>query len=91
MRICGENVARFKKLSVQHENGQGFGIRKGGCSSTRSREENRPFFLLEWPTSSTLPQVTQKPNAKNNVRLPCALQVFGYMELDFGHLGMEPL
>ncbi len=40
----------------------------------------RSFFLLEWPASSTLPQVTQKPNAKNNVRGPCALQVFGYME-----------
>jgi hypothetical protein len=40
----------------------------------------RSFFVLALPTSSTLPQVTQKPNAKNNVRLPCSLQVFGYME-----------
>jgi hypothetical protein len=51
MRICGENVARFKNLSVPRENRQGFGTRKGGCSSTRSREENRPFFADTQVTS----------------------------------------
>jgi hypothetical protein len=63
--------------------GQHVDRRDSWTSEVGSRFANsiHSFFLLEWPTSSTLPQVTQKPNAKNNVRLPCALQVFGYLDI----------